>query len=201
MTARPARRGARLLGCVLIGLLAALAATPSKAFDAALEALKPGGRVLVMRHAQTTPGTGDPAGHTLGDCATQRNLNQVGREQSRRLGEALAGAGISVERAFSSAWCRSLETARLILESAGQAAIEVEILEPLNSLWDARAETARRTEAVRALVSGWSGPGTLLLVSHGVNVRPLVGRTALQGGFFVLRPTAEGFELLAEGRP
>ena len=52
-----------------------------------------GGHVLMMRHAATQPGVGDPPGYRLDDCASQRNLSEQGRAQSRAIGEALRRAG------------------------------------------------------------------------------------------------------------
>ena len=51
--------------------------------------LEGGGQVLFIRHATTTPGVGDPEGFSLADCRTQRNLSDAGRDEARRLGEAL----------------------------------------------------------------------------------------------------------------
>ena len=41
--------------------------------------LRAGGAALLMRHAQTEPGTGDPPGFRLDECGTQRNLDARGR--------------------------------------------------------------------------------------------------------------------------
>ena len=40
--------------------------------------------IVLFRHA-SAPGSGDPAGFVLGDCATQRNLDERGRAQARAL--------------------------------------------------------------------------------------------------------------------
>jgi hypothetical protein len=48
--------------------------------------LRSGGQVVLLRHALTTPGVGDPAGFRLDDCATQRNLSETGRRDARRIG-------------------------------------------------------------------------------------------------------------------
>ena len=45
-----------------------------------------GNKVIFIRHA-LAPGGGDPAGFKIDDCSTQRNLNQVGIDQSKRIGE------------------------------------------------------------------------------------------------------------------
>ena len=42
-----------------------------------------GGHVLMIRHAYA-PGTGDPDNFRIGECATQRNLNDQGRAQGRK---------------------------------------------------------------------------------------------------------------------
>ena len=81
---------------------------------AAWAALGEGGRIILMRHAATVPGTGDPPGFRLGDCATQRLLSDAGREQAKAIGAALRERGVSADRVLSSAWCRSVDTAELM---------------------------------------------------------------------------------------
>ena len=71
---------------VLSALL--LAPAPAGADEALWALLRGGGQVIVLRHAQTDPGVGDPPGFRLEACATQRNLSAQGREDARRLGEA-----------------------------------------------------------------------------------------------------------------
>jgi len=73
----------------------------------------PVGYVAVMRHA-IAPGTGDPSNFRLGDCQTQRNLSETGRQQARRLGQLLRDRQVPVTRVLSSQWCRCLETAKLL---------------------------------------------------------------------------------------
>lgn len=55
------------------GISAVEAAEPS-----ALQKLAEPRTHAMLRHA-IAPGTGDPPGFTLGDCATQRNLDDRGR--------------------------------------------------------------------------------------------------------------------------
>jgi hypothetical protein len=57
------------------------------------DALDTPGSFAIMRHA-LAPGTGDPANLTVGDCGTQRNLSQQGREQATRIGQAFRNRGI-----------------------------------------------------------------------------------------------------------
>lgn len=98
---------------LLIALLLALPGAAASADEAAWAALARGGQVVLVRHAATTPGAGDPPGFRLEDCATQRNLSQAGRREARRLGEAFRSRGVRVARVLSSPWCRCLESAEL----------------------------------------------------------------------------------------
>ena len=91
---------------LLVLLLAPLwtsAAQPSDAW----QALREGRALLILRHA-TAPGVGDPAHFQLGNCSSQRNLSQQGREESRRWGELLRRQSIERPRLLSSRWCRAL---------------------------------------------------------------------------------------------
>ena len=73
--------------------------------------------------------------------------------------------------------------------------------EPLNSTWDARGESDARTKAVLTTIRAWQGPGTLLLITHGVNITAILGHMPRQGGFAVLAPAPDGFRVVAEARP
>ena len=46
--------------------------------------LKKGGKLIFIRHAYA-PGGGDPKNFNINDCNTQRNLNDEGRVQSKKL--------------------------------------------------------------------------------------------------------------------
>ena len=50
-----------------------------------IKTLEEGGKLIFIRHAYA-PGSGDPKNFNLYDCSTQRNLNNSGREQSKKIG-------------------------------------------------------------------------------------------------------------------
>jgi hypothetical protein len=87
-------------------------AAPGETLEQALRSTQAAGSVLMFRHA-LAPGTFDPPGFKLGDCATQRNLNDEGRQQARQLGAWFAARQLRPTRVRSSPWCRCQETARL----------------------------------------------------------------------------------------
>ena len=113
MSQLPRRRfTASLLGLALgTPLLARAQRTGDPADFWAL--LRQGGNVLLMRHAQTEPGTGDPPNFRLGDCSTQRNLSDEGRTQARRIGAWFRERQLQPDRLLSSPWCRCIDSATL----------------------------------------------------------------------------------------
>lgn len=109
-----------------LGLLAALpaalhggpaAAVTGAEADAVATLLREGGVVLALRHA-LAPGTFDPPGFTLGDCRTQRNLDERGRAQARQLGQWMQAQRLRPTAVRSSPWCRCLDTATLAFGNA-----------------------------------------------------------------------------------
>jgi hypothetical protein len=66
----------------LVWLAASAWPLASRADDAAA-LLRAGGCVLMMRHASTVPGVGDPPEFQLGNCSTQRNLSTAGQADER----------------------------------------------------------------------------------------------------------------------
>jgi phosphohistidine phosphatase SixA len=173
-----------LLLPVVLLLLAAVPALAEQGADegAAWAALRRGGHIALMRHAVTVPGVGDPPGFRLDDCATQRLLSEAGREQARRIGAALRDNGVKAGRVLTSAWCRCVDTADLM------AVGPVEVFEPLNSFFANSDAEPRRTTEVKNLIRTWDGPGTLVLVTHQVNVTAITGIYPTLGEIVVLRP-------------
>jgi len=177
MTTRTtARLGLSLLAVALT--IAPAAADESKDAWAALAA---GGHIALIRHANAPPGFGgDPPGFRLDDCATQRNLDDHGRAQGKALGEAFRSHGVRVDRIVASPVCRCMDTATLM--GVG----EVESSPAL--LPDRDPGNRVRLGELKNMVSTWSGPGTLVLVSHGFTIRPLIGLIPDQAEVVVLRP-------------
>ena len=124
--------------------------------------------VLLMRHAITEPGVGDPPGYRLDDCASQRNLSAEGREQSRRIGAALRAAGVALGEVRSSAWCRCRDTAQLAFDRH-------DVWPALNSFFDDREREPARTAALRAFVAAHAGTVVPMMVTHQVNITAATG--------------------------
>ncbi|MFO7953945.1 histidine phosphatase family protein [Thioalkalivibrio sp.] len=81
--------------------------------DALIERMKAGGLVIYWRHAATDRSRRDQDLTDMNRCELQRNLDDGGREQARRVGEGFERHAIPVERILSSAFCRNIDTARI----------------------------------------------------------------------------------------
>lgn len=170
-------------------LLTAAPAEPGGQTDL-LGAVRSGEAVLLMRHA-LAPGTGDPVDFSLEDCATQRNLNAVGRMQARATGRMLAEAGLSDAEVFTSAWCRCRETAELL------ALGPVEPLAALNSFFRRFERREAQTGALREfLASRTRADGPAVLVTHQVNITALTDVFPSSGEIVVVGIGAQAGEVL-----
>jgi phosphohistidine phosphatase SixA len=152
-----------LAGLILIPT----APTPASAEDG-WAALDRPGVAVVMRHA-LAPGTGDPPEFELGDCSTQRNLNDAGRAQARAIGEALRARGFTPDRVLTSRWCRSAETA----DQLGFG--EAERFPPLDSFFRNRARREPQTRALRNFLADLPEDEEVVMVTHQVNITALTG--------------------------
>ncbi len=173
---------AKLVWFSLAALTISLVITPALPAEDAWEALVKGGHVALIRHGNAPPGFGgDPPGFRFDDCKTQRSLDDKGRAQGKALGEAFRSHGVRVDRLVSSPVCRCMDTASLM--AVGQVESSWALLP------DRDPNAPVRLRELKEIVSNWRGPGTLVLVTHGFTIRPLIGIIPDQAETVVLRPT------------
>lgn len=174
----------KLIFIVVATLVATLVPQAATAKDLAiwdtLQGTNPKGYVLLIRHA-LAPGVGDPANFRLGDCSTQRNLSQEGRQDARDIGSWLQRRDVRIFRVESSRWCRAKETAELL--GIGR----VNLNRNLDSLFeDSDPIKSVQTAKIRnKIINHRQTKGLLVLVGHFVNVSALTG-IALESGEGVL---------------
>lgn len=185
---------------VLLGLALACAVAAPRAvaesvgWTAALEVeLRGGGHVLLVRHAATEPGLGDPPGFRLGDCGTQRNLSAAGRAQAQASGAALRARNIPVAEVRSSRWCRCLDTARLAFDGFAP----VYPWPTLDSFFDDRAAGPARTPALLAAARAVPERANVVWVTHQVNITAFSGVVPAPGEIVVVRAQADGVVVVA----
>ena len=168
-----------------LALTTLLAAPLAAAQPDLWQSLQGGGHVLLIRHALTAPGIGDPPGFRLAACATQRNLSEQGKRDAVGLGAAFRQRGIPLGPVLSSRWCRCLDTARLAFGRVEEAPM-------LDSMFqDSEASGRAKVREVLARIALWrqaGGKDNLVLVTHDVNIRVLVDAYVEQGGIVVAQP-------------
>jgi hypothetical protein len=154
------------------------------------------GIVTLLRHGRA-PGVGDPPAFTLADCATQRNLSEQGRNDARRLGEALRSVGVREADVRSSQWCRCLETARLMAIGPVQAATYLNSFFHLRQGYGGQVagrgdQSASTREMRAAVIQKLDSRRPTIFVTHQVNITALTGIVPAEGEAVFVRATAAG---------
>jgi broad specificity phosphatase PhoE len=163
----------------MLGTIAVAGADSSSA--EMIETLKNGGHILMIRHA-LAPGTGDPANFQIGDCSTQRNLDDRGRDQARAIGDWLRSKGITAARVYSSQWCRCLETAKLLQMGP------VKELPALNSFYELTENREPNLKALRQFIAKQPPDGKLIiLVTHLVTISAMADEAVSSGEGVLLK--------------
>ena len=155
-------------------LLLSLSIQPSYASELLiwdkLSASSAKGYVLLLRHS-LAPGVGDPENFKLGDCSTQRNLSQEGRDDAAEIGAWIKRQKVKIYRVESSRWCRARQTAKLL--DIGK----VKLNKNLDSLFrESDLESHPKTlKTKQQILNHRNKSGLLVLVGHYVNIAALVG--------------------------
>lgn len=149
------------------------------------QALTGSGSIGLMRHA-LAPGTGDPADFDLRDCATQRTLDERGRDQARRTGEALRASGVTFDEVWTSQWCRTRDTALLL--DVGPV---IEVPAP-NSHFAGQGDREGQTREMREKLAALPEGRRVLLVTHQVNIFALTGQSTQSGEILAARREEAG---------
>lgn len=149
--------------------------------DDLIKLMKSGGHILMIRHAYA-PGSGDPANFKIGDCTTQRNLNDSGRSQARGIGDWLRSKGIKEAKVYSSQWCRCLETATLL--GLGPVAE----LPALDSFYGMPQNREPNIKTLRSFIATLPDDGKLIIfVTHYVTILEITGEGVSPGEGVVLK--------------
>jgi len=133
-----------------------------------------GGCVFLIRHAETDRGIGDPSNFKLGDCSTQRNLSEAGREQSRRIGQWFKSRQLQARAVYASAWCRARDTAELAFGPHT-------VLPALNSTFNNDTLPGPLTQILRTRLKAVPTGSFEVWVTHQVNITALTGEFTAMG--------------------
>ena len=125
-----------------------------------IDSLKEGGKIIFIRHA-LAPGGGDPDNFKLNDCSTQRNLNQDGIEQSKKIGFFFKENKIPIDKVLSSEWCRCKDTAKYAFKN-------FKTFDALNSFYSLKFEKNKNKQIkdLKKYINQWNSKDNLVFVTH-----------------------------------
>tara|TARA_X000001036_G_C20667884_1_gene801371 strand:+ start:161 stop:724 length:564 start_codon:yes stop_codon:yes gene_type:complete len=146
---------------VILSIILSLLLFNSQANEINWKPIKDGNKIILIRHA-LAPGGGDPVGFNINDCSTQRNLNQVGIDQSKKIGKLFKENKVPIDLVLSSQWCRCQDTAKYAFKN-------YKVFSALNSTfrspYDKNAK--KQIKELKNFVKNWNGNGSnLVLVTH-----------------------------------
>ena len=139
-----------------------------------------GNKIILIRHS-LAPGTGDPSGFKLDVCNTQRNLNQEGIDQSRRIGKLFKKNNIKIDQVLTSQWCRCKDTAKYAFKIYKE-------FPALNSTfrppYDKNA--IKQIKELKDFVKNWqTEDGNLVLVTHYVIITAITNAVPSSGEIII----------------
>ena len=147
--------------------------------DNLILSLKEGGKIIFIRHA-LAPGNGDPENFNIYDCSTQRNLDQKGIQQAKKIGNFFKSNNISIENVYSSEWCRCKDT-------ANYAFSKFKTFDALNSFYDEKFQINKDKQItdLKLYIKNWNGNKNLVFITHYVVISELLNRGAASGEIII----------------
>ena len=145
-----------------------------------IKELQKGGKIVFIRHS-LAPGNGDPDNIDLTKCDTQRNLNQEGIEQSKKIGKLFKENNIQIDKVLSSEWCRCKDTARFAFNN-------YETFKGLNSFYQEKFYKYKDEQitSLKKYISNWNGEKNLVLVTHFVVISEMLNFGTSSGEIVVI---------------
>tara|TARA_B100000214_G_scaffold373120_1_gene352771 strand:+ start:395 stop:946 length:552 start_codon:yes stop_codon:yes gene_type:complete len=154
--------------------------TSVKSEEQAIKALKKGGNIVFIRHA-IAPGGGDPPNFKLNDCLTQRNLDNKGIKQSKKMGLFFEKNNISIDQVLSSEWCRCRDTAKFAFK-------DYKTFNALNSFFTEKFRKNKERQMIDLIkfINTWESKKNLILITHYVVILESLNRTVSSGEIVVV---------------
>ena len=134
--------------------------TPINSQEKLIDLLKDGNKLIFIRHAYA-PGNGDPTNFKLNDCSTQRNLNNEGIIQSKKIGQFFSKNNIQIDKVLSSEWCRCKDTAKFAFN-------KYSTFDALNSFYDLKFKKNKNKQIndLKNYINNWNSKKNLVLITH-----------------------------------
>tara|TARA_B100000787_G_scaffold164832_1_gene147994 strand:- start:1348 stop:1908 length:561 start_codon:yes stop_codon:yes gene_type:complete len=141
--------------------------------------LNEGGKLIFIRHAYA-PGGGDPDNFQISNCATQRNLNKEGIEQSKKIGKLFTKHNIKMSKVLSSEWCRCKQTAEHAFKNYDTKSF-------LNSFFSQKFSHNKsiQIKELKEQIEKWEDKKNLIFVTHYVVILEVLNLSVSPGEIIV----------------
>ena len=141
--------------------------------------LNEGGKLIFIRHAYA-PGGGDPDNFDISNCASQRNLNEEGVEQAKKIGKFFLEKNIIIDKILSSEWCRCKQTADYAFKN-------YETKSFLNSFFSQKFadKKEKQIKELKEYIKKWNGKSNLIFVTHYVVILEILNISVSSGEIVV----------------
>jgi phosphohistidine phosphatase SixA len=167
---------------------------PAHASEDIWKLLKKPGHIVLLRHSNAPGSVPESNDMNFKDCSIQRNLDDEGRKQAGRIGDAFRKHGIRQVRLLSSQYCRALDTAKLT--RLGPAKVEPILNQALLSRpAEMREAGAKGLQLLKRIPAGQLH----MLVSHVTNIQSIAGVSLSSGEMAVVHFDKTG-TLVVDGR-
>ena len=151
----------KIVSHLILSIIFSIILLNAKANEINWKTAQEGNKVILIRHA-LAPGGGDPEGFNIKDCTTQRNLNQIGIDQSKKIGKLFKKNKVLIDQVLSSQWCRCKETAKHAFKNFKE-------FSALNSTFQSPYDKNEfsQLKELKNFVKKWDGNGkNLILITH-----------------------------------
>ena len=175
----------KYINLILYILLSIFFSSNSFPNEKIISELQKGGNIIFIRHA-LAPGNGDPENIDLRDCTTQRNLDDRGIEQSKKIGEFFKKNNIPIDIVLSSEWCRCKDTAKYAFN-------EFKTFDALNSFYDEKFYKFKdkQIKKLNMYIKEWDSNNNLVLITHYVVISEMLNLAVSSGELAISKKNLE----------
>ena len=177
----------KLIKIILFLLISFNTSLKANSEDNVQNILNEGGKLIFIRHAYA-PGAGDPDNFDISNCASQRNLNEEGVEQAKKIGKFFLEKNIMIDKILSSEWCRCKQTAKYAFKN-------YETKSFLNSFFSQKFShnKDKQMKELKGYIINWDGKKNLILVTHYVVISEILNMSTSSGEIVI---TDRNFNIL-----
>jgi phosphohistidine phosphatase SixA len=157
-----------VLGTTALALLLSVQGLSAESMSASefVRALQQGGKVIVMRHAESPHASPTKDTAAPGNANLERQLNATGRTTAAEMGKAVRRLNIPIDSVFSSPTYRALETVQWA--KFPKAKVHPELGNAGHGMRNASGD---ESQWLKRKVMQWSKRGNAVFVTHSPNIK------------------------------